>query len=102
MCKTIYLTIKPLNRQRRVGLGVLTPPRPSDVSSMPGGGVRTPSPTFRFVGSLHLPPSDAHWDHEPKAQSPWSAGVLAGVLQLENLAGKDAGAPRFMEGGSFN
>ena len=41
---------KPLNRQRRVGLGVLTPPRPSDVSSMPGGGVRTPSPTFRFVG----------------------------------------------------
>ena len=39
-----------LNRQRRVGLGVLTPPRPSDVSSMPGGGVRTPSPTFRFEG----------------------------------------------------
>ena len=41
---------EPLNRQRRVGLGVLTPPRPSDVSSMPGGGVRTPSPTFRSVG----------------------------------------------------
>ena len=41
---------EPLNRQRRVGLGVLTAPRPSDVSSMPGGGVRTPSPTFRFVG----------------------------------------------------
>ena len=40
---------EPLNRQRRVGLGVLTPPRPADVSSMPGGGVRTPSPTFRFV-----------------------------------------------------
>ena len=40
----------PLNRQRRIGLGVLTPPRPSDVSSMPGGGVRTPSPTFRLMG----------------------------------------------------
>ena len=40
---------EPLNRQKRVGLGVLTPPRPSDVSSSPGGGVRTPGPTFRFV-----------------------------------------------------
>ena len=56
---------EPLNRQRRVGLGVLTPPRSSDASSMPGGGVRTPSPTFRFVESLHLQQSDAHWDHEP-------------------------------------
>ena len=46
--------------------------------------------------SLHLQQSDAHWDHEPKVQSPRSAGVLAGVLQLENLAGKDAGAPKFM------
>ena len=187
---------EPLNRQKRVGLGVFTPPRPSDVSSMPGGGVRTPSPTFRFVGSLHLQQSDAHWDHEPpreshrfkafmdgrkailgrfeslgaiplfmgsrhgfttahrgqepkapasrthskrsasfwnvetarprlecvelapafaagswvastsnnrtrigtlnrKVQSLGSAGVLAGVLQLENLAGKNAGAPMF-------
>ena len=62
-----FSRLEPLNRQRQVGLGVLTPPRPSGVSSLLGGGVRTPSPTFRFVGSLHLQLSDAHWDHEPKA-----------------------------------
>ena len=48
--------------------------------------------------SLRLQPSDAHWNHEPKVQVPWSAGVLAGVLQLEKLAGQDAGAPTFMCG----
>ena len=47
---TGFLRFERLNRQRQVGLGVLTPPRPSRESSIPGGGVRTPSPTFRFVG----------------------------------------------------
>ena len=46
--------LEPLNRQRQVGLGVLTPLRPSRVSRMLGGGVRTPSPTFRFVGRASL------------------------------------------------
>ena len=55
-----------------------------------------------FMVSLHLQDSDAYWGHEPKLRSPWSAGVLAGVLQLENLAGKDAGAPRFMERASVS
>ena len=56
------------------------------------------APAFgvRFMGSVQLQPSDAHWGFEPKVQNPWSAGVLTGVLQLENLAGKDAGAPRFI------
>ena len=45
-----FSRLEPLNRQRQVGLGVLTPPRPSRVSSLLGGGVRTPNPTFRFVG----------------------------------------------------
>ena len=41
---------EPLNRPRQVGRGVLTAPRLSVASSKSGGGVRTPSPTFRFVG----------------------------------------------------
>ena len=42
--------LEPQNRQRRVGLGVLTPP-PCMLDTLEGrGGVRTPSPTFRFVG----------------------------------------------------
>ena len=45
---------EPLNRQRRVGLGVLTTPRPSRVSSLLGGVVRTPSPTIGFVGRASL------------------------------------------------
>ena len=49
-----------------------------------------------YKGGRHLQQSDAHRDHEPKKFSHWSAGVLAGLLQLVNLAGKDAGAPRFM------
>ena len=46
--------LEPLNRQRQVGLGVLTPPS-SMLDTLDGRGVvRTPSPTFRFVGRASL------------------------------------------------
>ena len=45
-----FSRLEPLNRPGRVGLGVLTPP-PHMVDTLDGRGrVRTPSPTFRFVG----------------------------------------------------
>ena len=90
---------EPPNRQRWVGLGVLTPPRPFRVSSMLGGGVRTPSPTFRFVGSLRLQQSVAHWDHEPSWKSHRFKAFMderkAILGRFESLGG----IPRFMERG---
>ena len=60
-----YSRVEPRNWPSRVGRGVLTAPRPSTASSMPGGGVRTPSPTFRFMeSSLFL--SDLLTGHEPE------------------------------------
>ena len=59
-----------LNRQSQVGLGVHTPPRPSRVSSLLGGGVRTPSPTFRFVGRLMLLESNARSFDTNQSETP--------------------------------
>ena len=87
----------PLNRPGRVGRGVLTAPRLSEASSKSGGGVRTPSPTFRFMGSPNLQQSDAHWDHEP---SPTSHRFKAFMDQRKAIPGRfeSLGAiPRFME-----
>ena len=71
-----FSRFEPPNRQRQVGLGVLTPPRPSRVSSMPGGGVRTPSPTFRFV--VRRAVSRAVWKLPSPRPSPHSFVVGRG------------------------
>ena len=87
----------PLNRPGRVGRGVLTAPRLSEASSKSGGGVRTPSPTFRFMGSPNLQQSDVHWDHEP---SPTSHRFKAFMDQRKAIPGRFeslSAIPRFME-----
>ena len=83
-CRIPLTLVLPANP--KVGLGVLTAPRLSVASCKSGGGVRTPSPTFPFVGSLHFQRSDAQWDHEPpeagRARCPHRAETFRGVQQV--------------------
>ena len=75
-----FSRFEPLNRQRQVGLGVLTRP-PCVLDTLDGrGAVRRPCPTCRFMESLHLQPSDAHWDHEPEMPKPWE--IKKGIFRF--------------------